>query len=54
MLEGSKFGKKCLLGIFIQIFFQIWKILNILKENLEIFLKKGQHFVWVEDKELKF
>jgi hypothetical protein len=44
-LVGSKFGKKCLLGISIQNFFQIWNILNFLKENLEFFLKKGQKFV---------
>jgi hypothetical protein len=30
MQNGSKFGKRCLLGISIQIFFQIWKILNFL------------------------
>jgi hypothetical protein len=41
-LDGSKFGKRCLLKISIQNFFQIWKILNFLQENLEFFLKKGQ------------
>jgi hypothetical protein len=42
MLDGSKFGKRCLLGISFQNYFQIWKILNFLKENLEFFLKKSQ------------
>jgi hypothetical protein len=35
------------LGISIQNFFQIWKNLNFLQENLEFFLKKGQKFVLV-------
>jgi hypothetical protein len=30
MLDGSKFGKRSLLGISIQNFFQIWKIQNFL------------------------
>jgi hypothetical protein len=30
MQDGSKFGKKLFLGIFIQNFFQIWAILNFL------------------------
>jgi hypothetical protein len=30
MLDGSKFGKRCLLGISIQNFFQFWKILIFL------------------------
>jgi hypothetical protein len=30
MLDGSKIGKRCLLKISIQNFFQIWKILNFL------------------------
>jgi hypothetical protein len=30
MLDGSKFGKRCFLGIPIQNCFQIWKILNFL------------------------
>jgi hypothetical protein len=47
MLDGSKFGKKCLLEITIQNFFQIWKILIFFKENLEFFFKKGQKFVQV-------
>jgi hypothetical protein len=50
MLDGSKFGKSCLLGSYIQNFFQIWKILNFVKENLEFFLKKGQKFVEVREK----
>jgi hypothetical protein len=36
--------------------FQIWKILNFLEENLELFLKKGQKIsksVWVQARELK-
>jgi hypothetical protein len=36
MLDGSKFGKSCLLGSSIQNFFQIWKI--------QIFLKKILNF----------
>jgi hypothetical protein len=47
MLDGSKFGKRCLLGISIQNFFQIWNDLNFLKENLEFFLKKGQKLAQV-------
>jgi hypothetical protein len=47
LLDGSKFGKRCLLRISIQNFFQIWEILNFLKENLDFFLKKGQNFVQV-------
>jgi hypothetical protein len=45
MLDGSKFGQKCLLGISIHNFCQIWKILNL--ENLEFFLKKGQKIFYV-------
>jgi hypothetical protein len=45
MLDGSKFGENCLLGSSIQIFFQIWKILNFFQENHEFSLKKGQKFV---------
>jgi hypothetical protein len=45
MLDGSIFDNSCLLGSSIQNFFQIWKILNFLKENLEFSLKKGQKFV---------
>jgi hypothetical protein len=30
MLDFSNFGKRCFLGISIQICFQIWKILNVL------------------------
>jgi hypothetical protein len=45
MLDGSKFGKRRLLRISIQNLFQIWKNLNFLEENLEIFLKKDQKFV---------
>jgi hypothetical protein len=45
MLGGSQFGKICLFGISIQNFFQIWKILYFLQENLEFFLKIGQKFI---------
>jgi hypothetical protein len=45
MLAGPKFDKRCHLGISIQNFVQIWKILNFLQENLEFFLKNGQKFV---------
>jgi hypothetical protein len=38
-------------------FFQIWKILNFLKENFEFSLKKVKNlskFIWVQAGELKF
>jgi hypothetical protein len=47
MLDGSKFGKICLLGISFKNIFQIWKILKKFKENLDFFLKKGQKCVQV-------
>jgi hypothetical protein len=37
MLDGSKFGKRWLLGIPIQIFFQIWEILNFFLETPNLF-----------------
>jgi hypothetical protein len=57
MLDGSKYGKRCLLRISVQIFFQVWKILKFLLENLEFFLKKVKNLsksVWVQARELKF
>jgi hypothetical protein len=45
MLDGSNFDKSGFLRSSIQNFFQIWKILNFLQENLEFSLKKGQKFV---------
>jgi hypothetical protein len=42
ILDGSKFGKRCFLGISIQIFFRFGKFY--------IFLKS----IWVEARELKF
>jgi hypothetical protein len=44
MLDGSKFGKRCLLGISIRFFFRFGKYRIFFKKFL-IFLKKGQNFV---------
>jgi uncharacterized membrane protein len=45
IIDDSKFGRRFLLQISIQNFFQIWKILNFLNENLDFFLKKCQKCV---------
>jgi hypothetical protein len=54
MLDGSKFGKKYLLGNH-SVLFRIWKTQNFF--NLEFFLKKVKNLskaVWVQARELKF
>jgi hypothetical protein len=56
MLDGSNFDKSCHLENSIQNFFQIWKILNFLKENFEFSLKKVKNLsklVWVAGRKLK-